>query len=302
MKLSNLRDILAVAEAGSLRAASRRLGITQPSITRSVRDVEQELGATLFERHQLGIRLTPIGEAYVKRAAAIFSELRRGREEVEQLKGQMTGQASIALSSGSGIALLPGVLPSFRKRFPTALLQVAESMFQPVEEDIRAGTIDFFVGPFDDELSTTSLTIEKLFDNRRVVITRQGHPLAKATTLAELVDAQWIKPALTTRLGEADFAEMFTRAGLPQPAVVMHTRSALMTLLAVANSDLLTVLPVQWLELPATADWVQVIPLANSLHAAPMCIIRRGDVPLTPMAEHLCDLFRKAGMNYRHKR
>ena len=51
MKLSQLRDVLAVSETGSLRAAGRHLGIAQPAITRSIRDIEQELGATLFERH-----------------------------------------------------------------------------------------------------------------------------------------------------------------------------------------------------------------------------------------------------------
>jgi LysR family transcriptional regulator of abg operon len=299
MKLSNLRDIVAVAEAGSLRGASRLLGISQPSITRSMRDLEHELGAMLFERRQTGIKLTPIGEAYVRRATAVFSELRRGKDEVDQLKGRSSGQVSIALTAGSGIALMPSILPNFRKRYPSALLQIAESMFQPVEADIRSGTFDFFVGPLDDELSTTTLSIEKLFDNHRVVIARRGHPLARIDTLRDLVGAQWIRPSFSTQRGEADFEAMFERANLPQPEIVMHTRSAIMTLLAVANSDLLTVLPIQWLELAATADRVTMLHLADDLHAAPMCIVRRGDLPLTPMAEHLCDLVRKAGMNYK---
>lgn len=64
IKLTHLRDVVAAAELGSLRAASRHLGIAQPAISRSIREIENELGATLFQRHQQGIRLTAVGEAF----------------------------------------------------------------------------------------------------------------------------------------------------------------------------------------------------------------------------------------------
>ena len=301
MKLSHLRDILAVAEAGSLRAASRQLGITQPSITRSIRDVEHELGLSLFSRHAHGVTLTDMGRAFVRRATAVQTELRRAREELEQMKGNFVGQVSIALASASAIALMPAILPNFHKSHPQAMLKVTESLFQPVEADILSGEIDFFVGPLDRDLSATSLSVEKLFDNRRTVLARKGHPLADARTLADLKDARWIRPSFSTQQGEADFQLMFERAGLPQPEIVMQTRSALMTLLAVASSDLLTVLPNQWLEFSPTAERVQAIALDETLHAAPVCIVRRSDLPLTPLAERLCDMTRKAGLNYERK-
>jgi hypothetical protein len=92
---------------------------------------------------------------------------------------------------------------------------------------------------------------------------------------------------------------MFQRAGLPRPEIVMHTTSTLMTVLAITNSDLLSLLPVQWLEAAFTRDIVQPIAVEDVIFpCAPLCIIRRSDVPLTPVAEHLCDLAHKAAMNY----
>ena len=99
MKLSHLRDILAVSERGSLRAAGRYLGVAQPAITRSIREIEHELGVPLFERHAKGVRLTAMGEVFVRRAATIDSELRRAREEINQLRGRATGQVAIAMST-----------------------------------------------------------------------------------------------------------------------------------------------------------------------------------------------------------
>lgn len=85
MKLSHLWNVLAVAELGSLRAAGRKMGVAQPAITRSIRELEHDLGATLFERHAKGVRLTEIGRAFIARAEAVQSELRRARDEIEQL-------------------------------------------------------------------------------------------------------------------------------------------------------------------------------------------------------------------------
>ena len=186
MKLSHLRDVMVVAEFGSLRAAGRHLGIAQPAITRAIREIEQELGVTLFERHAKGVKLTTMGQAFLRRAEAVQSELRRAREEIEQLKGRSTGQVSIAVSPAVSIAVMPPAMGYFRKRFPDALLRVSENLFQPVETDILDGKIDFYVGPLDPTITSTQLAVEKLFDNQRVAIARKGHALIGADAVTIL--------------------------------------------------------------------------------------------------------------------
>jgi LysR family transcriptional regulator of abg operon len=302
MKLSQIRDVLAVAELGSLRAAGRHLGVGQPSITRSIRDIEHELGAALFERNSKGVHLTTIGAAFLRRAATVEQELRRAKEEVVQLKGGSIGQVSIAVSVAAGIALTPMVFQQFRKRYPEGLVRVTESLFQPVEADINEGRVDFYVGALDITVPRSSLSIEKLFGNTRVILARKGHRLVQARNLKELAKAEWIRPTLSPRSTEAEFDDMFTSLGLPAPRIVMHSRSALLTVLTVASSDLLTVGPQQWLEYTAFADRLQSITVVQSLEAVPVCLVRRSSMPLTPMAEHLCDLFRRAAEFYKSQR
>jgi DNA-binding transcriptional LysR family regulator len=298
MKLNNIRDILAVAEAGSIRGASRQLGITQPAMTRSIRDTENELGVSLFMRHGHGTTLTEMGHIFVQRATAIQSELRHITEEIGQAKGQYIGEVAVAMSSAANLALMPVLLREFEAKYPQALLKLTESLFQPIEADIYSGQIDFFVGPIYENLTKTSLQIERLFDNKRIVIARKGHPLVDAKTLEDLRGARWVRPTFTNSRDEADFTAMFERAGLPLPDIAVHMRSAMMTLMAVANSDLLTIVPIQWLEYAAGGGQIQAIELAEILQAAPVCIVRRSDLPLTPLAERLCDITRKAGLNY----
>lgn len=301
MKLSHIRDVVAVAQFGSLRAAGRHLGVAQPAITRSIREIEQELGISLFERHAKGVHLTTMGAAFVRRASSVQTELRRAKEEIDQMKGRATGEVSMGMSPASVISLMPAALTEFRKHYPDAVLKISESLFQPIEAELLDGEMDFWVGPIDRSFSSGQLVVERLFENYRVVLARKGHPLASATSLKDLHAAKWVRPTLSARNTEGDFDAMFERLGYPPPQIVLHARSTLITFLAVANSDLLTVLPRQWLSLPGSSGIIDALTLTETMIAAPIAIVRRQDLPLTPMAEHLCDVVRRAATHYAHR-
>ena len=302
MKLNHLRDVIAVAEHGSLRAAGRHLGVAQPAITRSIREMEQELGATLFERHAKGVRLTEIGQAFVRRAGAVHSELRRAREEVEQIKGRNTGEVSVSLATSPSLALLPSAMTAFRRRFPDAVLRVQENFFTAIEADVLSGGVDFHIGPLDPVGVSQQFVVEKLFDNHRLVLARKGHPLAGARRIADLVEAEWVRPLLSNGSTGSDFDLFFREQDCPPPRVALHARSALVTLVAVANSDLLSILPAQWIDFPLIANLIAPLPVEERLPSVPICIVRRRDLPLTPLAEAFCDLMRRAAANYVHRR
>lgn len=301
MKLSQIRDVLAVVDNGSLRSASRKLGITQPTMTRSIRDIEHELGVVLFTRHANGVTPTEAGRTFIRRATAIQSEIRRINDDLNQARGDFGGQVSIATIFSTGLALIPSALPSFQKRFPHGRLKITESLYQPIEIDIISGEIDFFVGPLYGKPTNTLLVVEKLFDNQRVIVARKGHPLLSAKSIEDLQHSKWVRTSLSDRPDESDVENLFTRAGLGAPKVVLQTRSAILTLLAVIESDLLSLMPSQCLDFAATANCIDTINIERFFPGAPICMVRRGDVPLTPMAEAFWDMVHKAGKNYNRR-
>jgi DNA-binding transcriptional LysR family regulator len=293
MKLTQLRDVVTVGERGSLRGAARHLGLAQPAITRSIREIERELGVPLFERQAKGMVLTPMGERFVLRARTVQDELRRAREEIDQLRGQTTGRVTVGLSTVSHIALLPRSLQAFRTRYPDVLLDIEEALYPNIEIALITGKLDFYVGPLPETLLPKDLAAEKLFDNKRVVLARKGHALAGARSLRELVDANWITTSVTTQTS-AELGPLFESHGLAAPKVRMRAHSALTMIMAAAHSDLLAMMPQQWRDSPWSNELLQVIEVEELLTAPAMHIVKRTRLPLTPAAEYLCDLLRRA--------
>ncbi|WP_174279690.1 LysR substrate-binding domain-containing protein [Sphingomonas bacterium] len=296
MKLGQLNHLIAVAELGGLRRAARHLGIAQPAITRSIQELEHELGVVLFERHASGMTPTPIGEAFVRRGLVVQRELERARDEVQQLKGISNGIVSIGLSTAPHVAMLPMVLEPFQRRYPDVRLRITEGLFPALEPEIRSGAIDFYVGPLAEEGLTGEYITEKLFNNSRVILARRGHRLRDATSLAELKGARWVSTSVTIN-AEAELWPLFQQHGLPRPVTAVEARSALSTIAVAASSDLLAMMPRQWLGFVRTGRLLTQIKVREELVASTICVVSRSRLPLTPVAQHLCDLFRRSALN-----
>lgn len=289
MKLDQLQHVVAIVEHGSLRAAARRLDVPQPALTRSVRSLEKELGGALFLRETRGMTLTPMGRRFHLRASAIVHEARRAVEEIAQHGGDESGTVMVALSIMPHVGLLPAALRDFRERCPKVRLHVIEGLFPDVERGLREGAIDFYIGAAPRSAPAPGLTQQFVQSNTRVVMCRQGHPLGSARSLKALKDAQWAVTAVDYDVDD-DLARLFDSHALTPPSVLFRARSAMSIMVALAYSDLLAMLPVQWAHFPLTRDALQVISVREHLPAPDVVLIRRPDLPLTPAAEIFCDV------------
>ena len=292
MKLNALRDFLAVAERGSLRAAARLTDGSQPAISRSIQELEKELGVVLFERSSTGVKLTPMGQVFLRRASSVRNELRMAQEELDQLRGETHGRLTVAMSSVSHIALLPNALRSFRARYPNVVMDILEAVYPTVEVDLRESRVDLYVGPTPGDVGPELLS-ETLFENTRQIVGRKGHPLAQARSLRDLVDAEWITTSIT-HAAQEELEPLFLQNGLPSPRLVMRARSTLTFLVALAYSDLLMMLPIQWTQSPLLRDVVAPLRVSELLPAPAIRLVRRAGLPLTPAADYFCDMMRRA--------
>ncbi|HVL56126.1 MAG TPA: LysR family transcriptional regulator, partial [Burkholderiaceae bacterium] len=107
MRLNQLRDFVAVFDAGSIRAASRKLGVSQPGLTKSVRLLEEELGSTLMHRTSRGVTLTPAGRSFLAHARAVHVELARARAELDQIAAVADASVTLGVAAVFGPVLIP---------------------------------------------------------------------------------------------------------------------------------------------------------------------------------------------------
>lgn len=289
MKLDQLQHLVAIVEHGSLRGAARRLDVPQPALTRSVRALEKDLGVALFLRETTGMVLTPAGRRFHLRASSIVNEARRARDEIAQHSGDDLGTIVVALSIMPHVGMLPHALQAFRQRYPLVKLQIIEGLFPDVESALREGSIDFYLGAAPRAMPSHGLVVQRLFENTRAVVGRKGHPLAAVRSLRALADADWAITAVDYNADD-DLVRLFASHGLDAPRVLVRARSAMSIMVTLAYSDLLAMLPVQWAEFPLTRDTLQVIRVRESLPAPSIVLVRRPDLPLTPAADHFCDL------------
>jgi DNA-binding transcriptional LysR family regulator len=291
VKLHHLRDFVAISKAQSLRGAAKALGLAQPALTRSLRELEKELGATLVERHTRGVTLTATGAGFLTRAHAALEELRRGREEIAQAGGNMAGQVVTGISTAPMLELVPSAYPAFRNEFPGVRMRFLEGVFAALEPKLRDGTLDFFIGPRPERVER-GYQVDLFFRNERAVIGRKGHPLRAAGSLAGLLSAHWVLTGLRER-PEEEFEEQFKVYGLQTPCSVVQVDSVLSIITLLTCTDALVFLPRQWADSPLFKGLIETIPVKEPLAAPDIVRVVRAGVPLTPMAERWSDLLRR---------
>ena len=102
VRLNQIRDLIAVSEAGSLRAAAQRIGISQPAMSKSLSELEREFQAQLLTRTSRGVALTAAGRAFVARTRVVQGELRKVREDLAALHGGAEGDGGLRHWPGAG--------------------------------------------------------------------------------------------------------------------------------------------------------------------------------------------------------
>jgi DNA-binding transcriptional LysR family regulator len=205
-----LASLLAIAEHGSLSAAARARGLTQPSISRQVQDLERQLKVVLVERTPQGARLTPAGDMLAEGARDIIATLMALPERVKGLDGEVSGRVRLGCVDSIGIYVLPPVLSAFVREHPRIDVQVVCQSSPQLMAMLLSDELDVAVGTTEH----AKLVCERLYQNPLVLAYPTDLPLAQVPkSLAELATKRVLTFAkgltIRTLLDQA-----FAKAGL----------------------------------------------------------------------------------------
>jgi DNA-binding transcriptional LysR family regulator len=273
MRLKQLRQFVAVAEAGSLRGAARLLGISQPTLTKSLRHLEEQLDVSLFLRSIRGITLTRSGEALLPHARAVQAESDKALEALDALRGNKSGAIAVSIAPAV-IPMLPETLRIFRARHPEAMVTVIDGLFPTGVSLVRAGRADLYIGPLPLGPGDSDLRFQTLFVNEMAITCRFGHPKEKSVELADLREARWVFGGPLGLQGKA-LHDAFAKRGLAPPASVTQCESFMALLALVSVSDFLTVMPRRLLESGPFTRILKEVPLRERFALPPVQIVSK---------------------------
>ena len=145
LTLRQFEVFLAVARAGSFRRAADTLHLSQPALSQHVRELEEELGARLFDRLGRTVVLTEAGRLLEEHALRLFATLDGARDAVGELLGLKRGSLLIGGSTTPGIYVLPSLMAAFQARYPGIRVALRIANSRVIEERVRANELDLGV-------------------------------------------------------------------------------------------------------------------------------------------------------------
>ncbi len=186
MELRHLRCFVALAEELHFTRAAERLHIEQPPLSRAIKELEDELGATLFDRDRRGTRLTPAGSAFLQDVRRVFSALEQGRENVKAIAAGLQGSLRIAISDGTVDQRLSAFLAHCREEEPEIEIRLAEVPLSEQLRGLRSG--DFTIGFAHTAEVGEEIIAEPIWHDPLILAVPARHPLLahKEVPLPEL--------------------------------------------------------------------------------------------------------------------
>lgn len=284
MRVQHIQTLVAIAEHGSLRAAAKALGRSQPGLTQALRQAEGELGLSLFVRTSRGVRLTEVGERILARARTISSEIERMEDEVAQLRGEQKGAVHVCLSPLAAVRIIPRALTFFRKSYPDIDVRFTSGLFPGALKPLREGRTDIVIGPAPPAGMAREINVEHLLYSPIIVVTSGDSPYRHARSIGELADAQWVMIGAPTGPGDV-FRKPFIDNGFVPPHATTTSESYFGAISLVESLGAVSTFPGLLLDELEKSWNITSIPIREHIEPLSICLMTRAGHPLTPAAD-----------------
>jgi DNA-binding transcriptional LysR family regulator len=177
LNLNHLAAFHAVAAAGSFTSGAQRLMVSQPAVSKQVKELERSLQTRLFDRHAGGVRPTDSGRTRADYAARIFALASEAEAAVADLSAMRRGSLAVAAGPSLGTYLLPRALVYFRQRFPGVRVAVEIEPSHLLRARLNDGALD--LGLTQADVNWPELASETLAEDELVAVAAPTHPLAR---------------------------------------------------------------------------------------------------------------------------
>jgi DNA-binding transcriptional LysR family regulator len=297
LKTRQLLLLVALAEHGNIHKASQSLSMTQPAASKLLKDLEDALGVSLFDRLPRGMRPTWYGETMIRHARVALGSLNQAHDELEAAKAGQFGQVYVGAIAAPGLALLPPAVALVKQEHPNLQIALQIESSDVLIERLNLGKLDILVARLFAQHDKSQLRYEMLTDEPVCAVARPGHPLLgkRALQLRDSVDMGWILPPGGSVLRHR-FDLMFQEAGLQEPVNVIETASLMFTTKMLQQSDMISVVATDVARYYADHGMLVILPMTMPCQMDAFGIITRRDRLLSPAAKVMLRALKIAAM------
>lgn len=191
MNMKHIQYVLTVLREGSITGASKKLYVSQPALSQTIKQIEQDLGAPIFDRSTDPISLTYAGQKYVDAAQKMLDIERNLRTQISEMKDEVHGRIRVGISVQRGLQLLPLIVPEFSREYPFVKIELVEHGSDTLEHMTSEGHCDIALIATNEKPNKLNYV---LIENEQVVLmaarsTQLAHRIPDGTPI-EITEAQ----------------------------------------------------------------------------------------------------------------
>lgn len=286
IRLRHLRCFLETARLGSLSAAADMLNVSQPAVSKTIRELEDVLGKPLFDRAHRRLTLTSVGRVFQQHAGAAMAELSRAQSLVKDTPSQIT-RLSVGVLPTAATSLMPRAALAFRDTHPNCLLRVSTGPNWLLMSQLRDSSLDMVVGRMGNAEVMQHLSFHHLYSEDIAAVVRPDHPLLETPAPLDMLHGY---PLLLPPPGAviAPLVRAFlSRRGIAAQTAAFESVSLAFGRRVFQSSDAVWFISRGVVEDELDTKTLSTLPLGNDLRGGPIGISMRADGVLTEEQSNL---------------
>lgn len=292
LEIKQLRQFMVVVDIGCVSKASEQLHITQPALTRNIKNLEESLGALLLDRKPRGVVPTEAGQALYRYAHLILNEAKRAARDVQAIATGKKGHVHIGVAALFANTIVDRMVEALTDASPGVRLRITEGFFEELVGGLGQGKLDVILSNFPPDAVPADMQFEPLLTLRSHFVVGQSHPLAGRVrvTTDELCAAEW---ALVRRPHVADFLDsFFASQGFPALTGSIETNSLSALKSLVLSGRYVSLLAEAWVSPELRSGAIVALPVPGAPVLRHAGLITRGSAEQRPVVARAVEVLR----------
>ncbi|MEQ9694800.1 pca operon transcription factor PcaQ [Shimia sp. SDUM112013] len=284
IKFRHIQCFVEICREQSLKLASEKLFLTQPAISKTLKELEEIMGATLLVRNRSGVSLTRQGEVFLHFAEMSLAALQQGLTGVEQVGAQGKTRLSVGALPSVAARLMPDVATEFAALAPQTSLRIMDGPHGYLVERLRLGELDLVIGRLGQADTMQGISFTQLYEERVEFVVRAGHPLLADPDLKKIGDWQVIYPPEGSAI-RALVDRYLIAHGVGEIAHRLETVSGAFGRVYTRRTDAVWIISAGVVANEIADGHLVALPFETSITRGPVGLMHRPDDILSPQAQ-----------------